>query len=350
MPNSSPVSTPRSGTAPLLELRAVSAAYPKRSLFSRSAHLVLKDIQLELFRGEVVALVGESGSGKSTILKLIARLLAPSSGSLFWRGQNLSELEPKQASLSYRGEVQMVFQDPFASLNPFHTLGYTLSRPLLRHGLAHSRQAASEQAAQLLEDVGLTPGREFIHKHPYELSGGQRQRVVIARALAVQPSVILADEPVSMLDVSIRIGILNLLDDLRQTRNISYLFVTHDLASARYLADRIVVLYQGEVMEQGPSEALLRSPAHPYTRLLFDSAPKADATSIAAACRPHPVHISAPELAPEKPKLPGSACSFAPRCPKAQQRCWVESPALNPVTWQRLQSESWVRCHFPLKP
>jgi peptide/nickel transport system ATP-binding protein len=239
----------------------------------------------------------------------------------------------------------MVFQDPFASLNPFHTLGYTLERPLLRHGLADSHKAAEEQAATLLEDVGLTPGREFVRKHPHELSGGQRQRVAIARALSVRPRLILADEPVSMLDVSIRIGILNLLDDLRQSRNISYLFVTHDLASARYLADRIVVLYAGEIVEQGPSEVLLRAPAHPYTRLLLASAPKAESDDDIKepSARGTEVKLS------EKQELSPPACRFAPRCPSRNERCQVEEPKLLLLTPRGQHADVWVRCHFPLQ-
>jgi peptide/nickel transport system ATP-binding protein len=258
--------------SPLLEIRQLNQHYRGRGLFRAPSLHVLKNIELTLYPGEIVALVGESGSGKSTLLKVIARLSEPSSGKIFWKGQDLLAVEPKRASLGYRGEVQMVFQDPFASLNPFHTVAYTLGRPLRRHGFASSPDAAETRSLDLLSAVGLAPPREFLRKYPHQLSGGQRQRIAIARALAVSPSLILADEPVSMLDVSIRIGVLNLLDDLRRTRGISMLFVTHDLASARYLADRIVVLYQGEIVEQGPSEELLAAPRHAYTKLLLASA------------------------------------------------------------------------------
>jgi len=259
------------GSSPLLELRGLNHHYGG-GLLASPRRQILKDIDLTLYAGEIVALVGESGSGKSTLLKVLARLTQPSSGRIFWKGQDLLTLESSRASLSYRGQVQMVFQDPFASLNPFHTIAYTLKRPLLRQGLATTPAALEARSLELLEAVGLAPAKEYLHKHPHQLSGGQRQRVAIARALTVAPNLVLADEPVSMLDVSIRIGVLNLLDDLRRSRGISVLFVTHDLASARYLADRIVVLYRGEIVEQGPSEEILRAPRHAYTKLLLTAA------------------------------------------------------------------------------
>jgi peptide/nickel transport system ATP-binding protein len=335
MPNGSEKKT----QLPLLELRALGKSYPKRGLLVKGATRILRDVDLQLFQGETVALVGESGSGKSTILKLIARLLPPTSGKIFWRGQDLLELEPRKASLSFRGEVQMIFQDPFASLNPFHTVGYTLRRPLLRHRIADRGADADALAEVLLEDVGLRPGREFLPKNPSQLSGGQRQRVAIARALAARPSLILADEPVSMLDVSLRIGILNLLDDLRQSRNISYLFVTHDLASARYLADRIVVLYAGEVVEEGPAEAVLASPSHPYTRLLLESVPSAQRL-------PEPHGAETREERQSTASHSGSdLCSFRPRCRFAEEICHAERPRLMQIGGRNGSHAHRARCH-----
>jgi peptide/nickel transport system ATP-binding protein len=218
-------------------------------------HQVLDDVSFEVGRGEALALVGESGSGKSTAARIIAGLLPPTSGT---------------ASTS--GVVQMIFQDPFASLNPVHTIGYHLARPLIRHRKARGKAAVTARVHELLADVGLGPAAEVAAKHPHQLSGGQRQRVAIARALAAEPDLILADEPTSMLDASIRIGVLNLMRDLKEQRGIAIVLITHDLGSARYLADRTVVLYRGRVVEAGTTSALLAAPQHSYTQRLIECA------------------------------------------------------------------------------
>jgi len=229
------------------------------------------DVSFQLAAGEIVALVGESGSGKSTVLRLLAGLEAPSSGEV-WLG-GAPGLGPRRGpSLAFRRRVQIVLQDPFASLNPVHTVAHHLERALLGHRLAVAAAALLGQQLALLEQVGLAPASDFLPRRPHELSGGQRQRVAIARALAVEPEVILADEPTSMLDVSVRAGILNLLSDLKRERGLSILLVTHDLASARYVADRILVLDAGRIVESGPTEELLRAPAHPKTRQLLAAA------------------------------------------------------------------------------
>jgi ABC-type glutathione transport system ATPase component len=195
----------------------------------------LNDVSLALGRAEIVALVGESGSGKSTVARVVARLTEPSAGRILLEGRDVLAEEPRRASLSYRSKVQMIFQDPFGSLNPIHTIAHHLERPLLLHGKAKTRTALEHRVHELLDSVGLSPAIEFARKYPHEASGGQRQRVAIARALAVGPSLILADEPVSMLDVSIRLGILNLMEQLKVERGVAFLYITHDIASARYV-------------------------------------------------------------------------------------------------------------------
>jgi peptide/nickel transport system ATP-binding protein len=215
----------------------------------------LDDVSFVVARGEALALVGESGSGKSTAARIIAGLTPPTSGTV-----------------ATSGVVQMIFQDPFASLNPVHTIGYHLARPLIRHRKARGQAAITARVHELLVDVGLGPAAEVAAKHPHQLSGGQRQRVAIARALAAEPDLILADEPTSMLDASIRIGVLNLLRDLKEQRGIAIVLITHDLGSARYLADRTVVLFRGRVVETGKTSALLAAPQHSYTQRLIDCA------------------------------------------------------------------------------
>jgi peptide/nickel transport system ATP-binding protein len=292
------------------------------------AHAALSDVSFDVSRGEAVALVGESGSGKSTTARLIARLLPASTGSIQFGGEDV--LRRRRVPLAYRARVQMIFQDPFASLDPFHTIHYHLARPLLRHGKSR-RADVTARVHELLEQVGLTPAAELALKHPHQLSGGQRQRVAIARALAVDPQLILADEPTSMLDASIRVGVLNLMRDLKD-RGIAFLFITHDLASARYLADRTLVMYAGLVVESGPSADVMDHPSHPYTKLLLAALPDPRGSfSRSVATR-----ASAAAAAPS----PGG-CPFTSRCPSVESRCHTTLPPLTPIAPSRL-----VRCHL----
>jgi len=255
----------------LLEIIGLSKTFRANRLFRSSRPVVaVDDVSFAVHRGEAVALVGESGSGKSTIARILLRLERPDAGRILLDGEDVLAGEPAHASLSYRRRVQMIFQDPFGSLNPTHDVAHHLVRPLLRHGRA-AKADARVRALELLRAVGLEPAEEFICRRPDELSGGQRQRVAIARALAVDPDLLIADEPTSMLDVSIRMGILTLLTRLRSERRLGMLLITHDLASARYLADRVLVLYRGRIVESGPADELVRSPAHAYTRALLAS-------------------------------------------------------------------------------
>jgi peptide/nickel transport system ATP-binding protein len=225
----------------------------------------------ELKKGETLALVGESGSGKSTVVRAVGQLVRPASGTVLLDGAPAGR--HGRALRAYRKRVQLVFQDPFASLNPMHTVRYHLARPIkmLHHG--HTGARLDDEIYSLLRSVNLTPPEEIARKHPHELSGGQRQRVAIARALASDPDVLLADEPVSMLDVSIRLEILNLLDRLKRERDLALLYVTHDLATARYFSSEIMVMYRGEIVESGPADDIILRPSHPYTQLLAAAAP-----------------------------------------------------------------------------
>jgi peptide/nickel transport system ATP-binding protein len=274
------------------------------------------DVSLALPPARVTAVVGESGSGKSTLARMLAGLVMPTSGELLLDGRPLRRGQRRR--LDYAKAVQMVLQDPFASLNPIHDVRYHLSRPFQVHQLASPGKDLDEKIAAVLERVALTPADAYVRKYPHELSGGQRQRVAIARALAVEPRVLLADEPVSMLDVSIRLGVLNLLGDLRDREQLAIMYITHDIASARYLADTIVVMYAGQVVESGPAAGVTDSPAHPYTQLLLSAAPDPE--------RATPVTLRGRGAPPSAVKPP-SGCRFRLRCPYAMPVCEQQPPA-----------------------
>jgi peptide/nickel transport system ATP-binding protein len=293
----------------------------------------LEDASFSLYPGQIIALVGESGSGKSTTARLVSRLMPPTRGEIFFKGKDVLKTEPHRATLEYRSKVQMIFQDPFGSLNSVHFVGHHLARPLKIHGRAKTPGEVREKVHDLLETVGLTPAEGFAQKYPYQLSGGQRQRVAIARALAVDPEVILADEPISMLDVSIRMGILNLMERLRDERQIGYLYITHDLASARYIGNQIIVMYAGYMVEGAESEALIRETAHPYTKLLLSAVPDPHAGR----------ERKKVEARGEVPSLvdPPPGCPFAPRCPQAMTVCHQTMPGIT-----HLSTGHWIRCHL----
>ena len=256
---------------PILEVQNLSKTFQGSGLFAKSEVEVVKNVNFEVFQGEIVALVGESGSGKSTIARLISRLIRPTSGNILLDGRNTRISEARKVPLEYRKAVQMVFQDPFASLNSVHTVYHHLSRPLTRQSL-YDKKTISKMINQNLEEVGLSPGKDFARKFPHEMSGGERQRVAIARALCIEPQIIIADEPTSMLDVSIRMEILEIFAKLRIEKNLTIIFITHDLASARYLADRILVLSKGTLVEQNKAEDLIKNPESSYTKKLVRAA------------------------------------------------------------------------------
>ncbi len=315
---------------PSISLRGLTKDFQVGGLFSRKVVRALNDINLDVDQGEIMALVGESGSGKSTIARCIIRLEEPTSGKIIVDGVDILREEPRKASMAYRGKVQMVFQDPFGSLNPIHRVRHFLERSIRLHEPVGSKDALEERLEELMATVRLPI--DMLDSHAFELSGGQRQRVAIARALATNPQVILADEPTSMLDVSVRVGVFNLLRRLRDERGISMLYITHDLASARYVADRTTVMFAGELVESAPSIDLMDNPAHPYTQLLMSAVPDPD---------------RAGTFDPVERARQRSAVLNATSCPfdgDPDQPCSTTTAVRHTVG--NAADRHWVRCHL----
>jgi peptide/nickel transport system ATP-binding protein len=303
---------------PLLETRALTKHFKIGGNLSRKSLHAVDDVDLVINRKEIVALVGESGSGKSTIARLLARVYQPTSGEILYQGKSLATMRTRRQSLEYRSDVPMVFQDPFSSLNPVYRVSHGIIRGIKLHRPELGRAERRAEAARVVEAVGLTPAAEVLDRLPYELSGGQRQRIGFAQALAYKPKLVIADEPVSMLDVSIRIGLLNLMADLRAREDVSFLYITHDIASARYVADGLLVMYAGYLVEAGPTEEVLAAPKHPYTQLLLSAVPDPRA----------PLKVGAESDKGEPPRVidPAPGCRFRWRCPVAIDRCASETP------------------------
>ncbi|HDD69014.1 MAG TPA: ABC transporter ATP-binding protein [Candidatus Korarchaeota archaeon] len=323
----------------LLKVEDLRVWFPARVSFIESLRgkkryvKAVDGVSFEVKKGSVVCLVGESGSGKTTTARAILRLVEPTGGKVIYEGKNILEI-PKKELRKWRKEAQIIFQDPYESLDPRMTVYDTLSEPLRVNKLIGSEEEERELVSKVLEDVRLVPPEEFMGRFPHELSGGQRQRVAIARALILNPKFIVADEPVSMLDASIRTQILNLMMDLRDMYGLTYLYITHDLAQARYMGSDIVVMYLGKAVEVGSVEEVIREPMHPYTKVLISHVPVPD-PKVAATRK----KIEIKGEPPSPIDLP-PGCRFGPRCPFAKEICFKEEPELRWVNGRM------VACHL----
>jgi oligopeptide/dipeptide ABC transporter ATP-binding protein len=323
---------PGPGQEPLLRADRMSRHFKIGNALSRRTLHAVDDMSFTVGEREIVAIAGESGSGKSTVARVLARIYKPTSGEVYFQGKPLSAMRSRGERLRYSGLAPMVFQDPFASLNPVFRVSHGVMRALQLHRPELTGEQRFTEAVRVFDAVGLNPGAEVLQRYPHELSGGQRQRVGFAQALAMRPKLILADEPVSMLDVSIRIGLLNVMAKLRDDEGVSILYITHDLASARYVSDRLIVMYAGHLVETGPAEEVLSNPRHPYTQLLLSAVPDPKAE----------LNVAAETDRGEPPKVidPTPGCRFRWRCPLAIDTCQSITPKL-----QELSSGHEVACH-----
>ena len=326
-----------SGSGPLVRVRDLVKHFPiKRGIIVQrkvGAVRAVDGISFDIERGETLGIVGETGCGKSTTAKLLMRLLEATSGEISFDGRDITRL--KGAGLKeVRREVQMIFQDPYSSLNPRKTIGSIISEPFAIHGLLEGKGERRKEVQRLMETVGLNP--EHYNRYPHEFSGGQRQRIGVARALALNPELLIADEPVSALDVSIQAQVLNLLRDLQRRLGLTVVFIAHDLSVVRHMCDRVAVMYLGKIVEIGSGDDLYAFPRHPYTGALLAAVPLADPSRHGEERRLLSGDVPSPANPP-------SACRFHTRCPKAQPRCSTEEPLL-----EDKGSGTRVACHFPL--
>ena len=331
-------STPASGT-PLLSVRDLKMHFPIKSaeglLAKRQVVQAVDGVSFDLDKGQTLGLVGESGCGKSTLGRAITRLYQPTSGQILFEGTDLAPL-PEKKMRPFRRELQMVFQDPYSSLNPRQTVGSIISTPLQVHGLAKGKEI--QRVQELLERVGLNP--EHHNRYPNEFSGGQRQRIGIARALAVEPQVIVADEPVSALDVSIQAQVMNLMEELRRDLGIAFVFIAHDLGVVRHFCDRVAVMYLGKMVEVGDREQVYSAPQHPYTQALLSAVP--DLGAVRGVPPRERIRLAGDVPSPINPP---SGCRFRTRCWKAQDICATQEPTLEGK--DSAGAGHAIACHFP---
>jgi oligopeptide/dipeptide ABC transporter ATP-binding protein len=316
----------------LLEVRHLKTYYPIREgLFRRQTGVIkaVDDISFEIRPGETFGLVGESGCGKSTTGRSILRLIEPTSGEIHFDGHDLTQMKQKDLQ-KIRKDLQIIFQDPYASLNPRMTIGEILEEPMIVHGIT-DRQKRKERVQELLEVVGLN--QHHTYRYAHEFSGGQRQRIGIARALAMHPKLIVADEPVSALDVSIQSQVLNLLQDLQEQFSLTYLFIAHDLSVVRHISDRIGVMYLGRIVELGDKDGLYENPLHPYTKALLSAVPIPDPDA-----KRERIILQGDVPSPANPP---KGCAFHPRCPQCMEICKVQRPEL-----VELEKDRFVACHL----
>ena len=311
----------------LLEARALTKTFPASG---RKVVHAVSGVSLQIVEGETLGLVGESGCGKSTLGRLLIRLIRPTSGEVLFRGQSITGMA-ERAFHPLRREMQLVFQDPYASLDPRMSVRDLIAEPIENWRLCDGREAVTEKVLELLRAVGLP--EEFLYRYPHQFSGGQRQRIGIARAIALNPAFIVCDEPVSALDVSVQNQILNLLKALKESGNLTYLFISHDLSVVRYLSDRVCVMFLGRICEIGPTEEVYLHPRHPYTRFLLDAVPAPD-----PSLRGGEIRLLQGD--PPSPASPPPGCRFHTRCPYADARCAAEVPPLRTV------GGAQVACHL----
>jgi len=316
---------------PLLRVENVVKHFPTGGAFGRAVVHAVDDVSLAIQQGETLGLVGESGCGKSTLGRVIVQLQPATAGHVYFKDTDLTKLRGEKLR-RMRQQVQMIFQDPYASLNPRMTVGDIVSEPLRNFRVARGRKA-EQRVQEVMRVVGLNPG--FVNRYPHEFSGGQRQRIGIARALVLNPTFVVADEPVSALDVSIQAQIVNLMEDLQTQFNLTYLFIAHELAVVRHISDRIAVMYLGKIVEIGPSDSVRDRPLHPYTKVLESSVPIPD-PDLEAERKPILLKGEIPS-----PVNPPSACRFHTRCPIAQKICSEVEPPL-----EMKETGRFVACHF----
>ena len=327
-----PAPSGQPGEEPLLRVDRMSRHFKIGNAVSRKTLHAVDDASFSVGERQIVAVAGESGSGKSTVARVLAKIYKPTSGEVYFQGKPISAIKSRRDRLRYSGDVPMVFQDPFSSINPVFRVSHGVLRALKLHRPDLSKEKRYAEAVRVFDAVGLNPGADVLERYPHELSGGQRQRVGFAQALAMRPKLILADEPVSMLDVSIRIGLLNVMANLRDSEGVSILYITHDLASARYVTDRLIIMYAGHIVETGPAEDVLSRPRHPYTELLLAAAPDPRA----------PLNVSSDADLGEPPKVidPTPGCRFRWRCPLAIDECHKVTPPL-----RELLPQHSAACH-----